>query len=90
MLLVPDDRLREVQPVLLEERRVVRTVRVPAPDVEPATGDQHAGDVAEPGIQQPVELVVRHEVLASGRSLARSFFCVGFDFSGCRATSIDW
>ena len=28
--------------------------------------------------------------LASGRSLARSFFCVGFDLPGCRARSRPW
>ena len=63
MLLVPDDRLAEVQPVLLQERRIVAEVGVAAPDVEPAARHQHAGDVAEPGIQQPVELFVGDEVV---------------------------
>ena len=63
MLLVLDDRLGEIQPLLLQERWVVRTVRVPAPDVEPPARDQHAGDVAEPGVEQAIELLVRHEVV---------------------------
>ena len=59
MLLVPDDALREVQAVLLQERRIVAEVGVAAPDVEPAPRLQHAGHVAEPGVEQAVELLVR-------------------------------
>ena len=82
MLLVPHDALAEVQLVLLQERRVIAEVGVPAPDVESATRIQHACHVPEPGVEQHVELSSVTKSLASGRSLARIFLCVGFAFSG--------
>jgi len=63
VLLVPDDGLREVQPVPLEHGRVVAAVGVAAPDVEPAAGDQHPRDIAEPRLQEPVERLVGDEVV---------------------------
>ncbi len=45
--------------MLLEERRIVRSIGIFASDVVPPARHQHAGDVAEPGVEQPVELAVR-------------------------------
>src|ERR1043166_4736660 len=50
VFLVPDNPLAEVQLVLLQERRIVPQVGVPAPDVETMARHQHSGDVAKPGV----------------------------------------
>jgi hypothetical protein len=71
--LVPNDSLAEVQLVLLQKRRVVPKVGVPAPDVEPATGLEHAGHVAEPGIEELVEFLIRDEVVGQ-RPILRTQF----------------
>ena len=63
MLLVPDDRLAEVEASRLQCRWVVGDVRVAAPDVEGATGTEHPRGVAEPGEEQRLELRVADEVV---------------------------
>ena len=65
MLLHPDDRLGEIQARGLQHRRVVGDVGVAAPDVEPASRHEHAGQVAEPGVEQRVERFVLDEVAGS-------------------------
>ena len=57
-LFVPHDALAEVQPALLQYRRIVAEIGIAAPDVERATGFQHARDVAEPCGKELVELRV--------------------------------
>ena len=66
MLLVPHDPLAEVETMLLEEGRIVAEVGIAAPHVEPSPRQQHAGDVAEPRIEQPVELFIRDEIVRQG------------------------
>jgi hypothetical protein len=58
MHLVPNDRLAEIQTMLLEERWVVAAVGVPTPDVETATWIEHPSDVSKPRIEQSIELFV--------------------------------
>jgi len=63
VLLVPHDRLAEVEPRTFQRAGVVAQVGVPAPDVEAAAGDQHARRVTEPGVEHLVERLVGHEVV---------------------------
>src|SRR6185436_8228764 len=63
VLLVPDDRLAEVEPGAFQGSRVVGAVAVAAPEIEGAARQQDAADVAEPRPEQPRELLLRHEVI---------------------------
>lgn len=63
VLLVPHNSLREVQPMLLEERGIVAEIGVAAPDVERAARSQDAGDVPEPGVEQSIERFIGNEVV---------------------------
>ena len=63
MHLVPDDRLTEVQAMLLQERWIVAAVGVATPDVEAAARDQHACNVSEPCVEQSIELIIGDEVI---------------------------
>jgi hypothetical protein len=69
MLLVPDDGLAEVKARGLKGGRIVADIGVTAPDVKAAAGLQYTGDVAEPGQQQTVELLV-----ADGREMVSDSF----------------
>lgn len=57
--------------MLLQERRGVRAVRIPTPDMEPPARLQGPRHVPEPGIGQAVEFFVRHEVIGE-RPILRS------------------
>ena len=90
VLLDPDHRLREVQSGGLEHRRVVAAVGVAAPDVESPARFQHAGQVAEPGVQEAVELRFADEVVGQGPVLGPQLLSVGLAFLGWRTTSSFW
>ncbi len=49
--------------MLLQVRWIISTVCVAAPDVRHVAWQEHAGDVSEPSIQQPVELIIGDEVV---------------------------
>src|SRR5262249_18700836 len=66
MFLVPDESLRKVQAACLKHRRVVAEVAVAAPNIERATGKEHASEVSKPGIQQTVKLLLGDEVIGQG------------------------
>ncbi len=89
MLFVPHDALREVELVGLQGRRIVAQVRVSTPNVGGVAGRGHPGDLTEQGCRSRLNSSSETKSFSSGRSLARSVRCVGFDFSGCRATSSD-
>ncbi len=63
MLFVPNDRLREVQPMLLQYRRVIAAVGVTTPDVEATTRKQYSGNVSEPIFEQLIKGLVADEVV---------------------------
>ncbi len=63
VLLHPDDRLREVESRGLQRRRVVRAVRVAAPDVEARPGLHRVGEIPEPRQQHPLEVGLGDEVV---------------------------
>ena len=63
VLLDPDDGLGEIQSTGFEHRRVVSAVGVSSPNVEGPTREKHAGHVAEPGIQELIELLFSDEIV---------------------------
>ena len=52
--------------MLFQVRRVIRAVRIPAPDIEPPAREQDASDIPEPGIQEAIELGIGDEVIGEG------------------------
>ena len=63
MLFDPDDRLAEVQAARLQRCWVVADVRIAAPDVEAPAWQQHARQIAEPGVQEIIEVRFREEIV---------------------------
>ena len=63
MLLVPDDGLREVQPMLLQHRWIVAAVGIATPDIEATTGQQGSGNVSEPIVEQLIKGLIANEVV---------------------------
>ena len=68
VLLAPDDGLAEIQLVFLPERRVVGTVSIAPPDVEPTLGLRHSRGIAELRIQQAIEFLTGHDSESAGRA----------------------
>ena len=88
MLFVPDDRLGEVQACCFQHRWIVAAVGVAAPDVERPSrlqAPERCCRTTRAACRSNSSSVTKS--FASGRSFARIFLCVGFDFSGCRAKS---
>src|SRR5207249_1946974 len=54
----PNDRLRKVQAVGLQQGREVAEVAVTCPTVEGPTRQEHSSDVAEPGMQESIEILL--------------------------------
>lgn len=63
MLVVPDDRLTEVEVMLLQEGWIVGAIRIAAPDVERTTGFENSAEVTERCIEQDIELIAGHKVV---------------------------
>ncbi len=63
MLLIPDNRLREVQPMLLQHRWIVTTVGEATPNVEATSRQQDSCNVAEPVVEQLIESFVAYKVI---------------------------
>src|SRR6185369_12202044 len=76
-LLVPYDRLRQIQPGLLEGSGVVLQVRVAAPNIEATSRLERGGGSAVPGTQLLVELIGRDEVVRKG-TILRAHLAVRF------------
>src|SRR6185437_10824118 len=76
MLLIPYNGLREVQPRRLENRRIVGTIGVAAPNVEGPTRQQHTREIAKPRLQQTHEFRVADEIIGQG-SIAGTQLAVG-------------
>lgn len=66
MLLHPDDGLGEVQARGLQHWGVVGAIGVAAPDVGSASREQHAGQIAKPGVQQALKFLVGDKVVGQG------------------------
>src|SRR5262245_55758404 len=65
----PNDGLGEVEAGGLQDRRIVGAICVPTPNVKGASRFQDTGDVAEPGVQQAVKLLLGHEIVDQGAIL---------------------
>ena len=60
---VPDDRLTVVESYLLQDRWIIATVAISAPQVKGVTWQKHPRQVAEPGLQQTMEFWFGKEVV---------------------------
>jgi hypothetical protein len=73
VFLVPHNGLAEVQAVFPEKRREIPEVRVPGPAHEDVSRQQHAGHVAEPGVEQLMEVAIGEEVVGERPVLGPEF-----------------
>jgi hypothetical protein len=82
MLLVPDDRLAEVEPSRFESEGIAAEVGVAAPDIEGPTETHDPRGVREPGQQQRLEGLVADEVVDEGAVLGTELAVGGMGLLG--------